>query len=127
MSGGWQLFLFLFILGVVAQTWNTFGVPAWTPKYPSAQYTMDQSTIVSTQQSVKDSPISIFVIYTWVVQFFTIIGSGLVAVGSVGLFFYGMGWPVGIIGAGLLQLIQLPANLVIFSWMYELVTGRSIG
>lgn len=125
MSGGWYIFLFLFILGVVMQGVTTFNI--WAPKYPNAQFTMDQSTIVSTQEAVSDSPMGIFVIYVWVMTFIKIIGSGILAVISVGLLLYGLGWPIGLIGAALIQIIQLPANLVIFMWLFELITGRSVG
>jgi len=124
MSGGWILFLFLFILGISAQAVNTFGI--WSPQYPDAGYTMSSDVVVSTGQAATQDPITIFVIYAWVMRFVTIFLSGIFAVISLGGLFYGMGWPIGILGAALLQLIQLPANMVIFAWVYELVTGRSI-
>ena len=125
MSSGWYLFLFLFILGVTAQGFNQFGI--WQVKYPESQFSVTNDMITSTETGVQSSNISIFVIYQWVVTFLTIIGSGVLAVISLGLLFYGMGWPIGIIGAAVLQLIQLPANLIIFVWLFELWTQRSIG
>lgn len=127
MSGGWQLFLFLFILGVVAGTFNQFGVAAWGDKKPTMDYTITEGTITSVQESAQTSPITIFVIYMWVVTFVTIIFDGILAVLSLGTLFYALGWPVGLLEAALLQIIQLPANLIIFAWLFELWTGRSIG
>lgn len=125
MSAGWQVFLFLFILGMTAQTFNTFGI--WSPQYPNAGFTIDSSTVTSAQGSAQDAPIGIFVIYQWVVTFAVIIGSGITAVFSLGILFYGMGWPVGVLGAALLTLIQVPATLISLTWVYELWTGRVIG
>jgi hypothetical protein len=125
MSGGWLLFLFLFILGITAQTFNQFEI--WDQKYPESGFTMDQSVITSSQKSATESPMLIFVIYEWTKTFVTIIGSGILAVLSLGGLFYALGWPVNFITIALLQLIQLPANLIIFSWLFELWTGRSIG
>lgn len=127
MSGGWQLFLFLFILGVVAGTFNQFGVAAWGDEKPEMDYTITEGTITSVQESATSSPITIFVIYMWVVAFVTIIFDGILAVLSLGTLFYALGWPVGLLEAALLQILQLPANLIIFAWLFELWTGRSIG
>lgn len=125
MSGGWQLFLFLFILGIVLQGFNQIGL--WSPKYPDAGYTMETSTIEDVQAGAKAASPTIFVIYAWVISFVTIIGSGVVAVLSLGILFWGMGWPMDATSVALLQLIQLPANLIIFAWLFELWTGRPIG
>jgi hypothetical protein len=125
MSAGWPVFLFLFILGISAQTFNTFGI--WDVHYPDAGYTVDTSQ-VGTSVSAEGSQVpSIFVIYTWTMDFVKIIGSGLVAVISLSFLFYAMGWPIGIVGAALLQLIQIPATLVALMWVFELFTGRNIG
>ncbi len=123
-SGGWQVFLFLFILGVSCQSINQMGI--WNVAEPNMQYSgISQEQINQTQNSaVNNSPVNIFVVYTWIVTFMTIIGSGILAVFSVGTLFYGMGWPVGIVGAAVIQLIQLPANIVVFFWLFELWTGR---
>ena len=123
-SGGWQVFLFLFILGVSCQSINQMGI--WNVAEPNMQYSgISQEQINQTQNSaVNNSPVNIFVVYTWIVTFMTIIGSGVLAVFSVGTLFYGMGWPVGIVGAAVIQLIQLPANVVVFFWLFELWTGR---
>lgn len=125
MSAGWPIFLFLFILGVTAQTFTMFGI--WDVKYPNAGYTVDTGQISSAAQNAKDSPITLFVIYTWTIQFITIICSGLLAVISLSLLFYALGWPIGIIGGALLQLIQIPATLVSLMWVFELITGRNLG
>ena len=123
-SVGWQVFLFLFILGVSCQSINQMGI--WNVAEPNMQYSgISQEQINQTQNSaVNNSPVNIFVVYTWIVTFMTIIGSGILAVFSVGTLFYGMGWPVGVVGAAVLQLIQLPANIVVFFWLFELWTGR---
>ena len=123
-SGGWQVFLFLFILGVACQSINQMGI--WNVAEPNMQYSgISQDQINQTQNSaVNNSPVNIFVVYTWIVTFMTIIGSGILAVFSVGTLFYGMGWPVGVVGAAVIQLIQLPANIVVFFWLFELWTGR---
>lgn len=125
MSGGWQIFLFLFILGVVLQSINTMGI--WSPRYPNAQYTMEISDISEVEAGAEASPITIFVVYAWIVAFVTVIVSGLVAVISLNLLFYGMGWPVDIVTAACLQIIQTPATLIAFAWVFELWTGRPIG
>lgn len=122
-SGGWYIFLFLFTLGVVCQSVNQFGI--WNVAEPNTAYSIQSSDIQHLQDNaVNNSPLNIFVIYTWIVAFLTVIGSGIIAVFSVGLLFYGMGWPVGIIGAALLTLIQAPATLIELFWLFELWTGR---
>lgn len=125
MSGGWQIFLFLFILGVTAQTFNTFDI--WTPKYPDAGYTVSTTVISDAADSSSKSAPTIFVIYQWTITFVTIFVSGLVAVISLSLLFYAMGWPVGVVGGALLTLIQAPATMVALAWVFELFTGRNIG
>jgi hypothetical protein len=125
MSSGWLVFLFLFILGITAQTFNTFGI--WDVKYPNSGYAVDSGQISTAVQNAKDAPITIFVGYTWAIQFVTIIASGLLAVISLGLLFYAMGWPVGVAGAGVLTLVQAPATLISLVWVYELITGRNVG
>lgn len=125
MSGGWQIFLFLFILGIVFSTINALGI--WSPTYPDAQYKADISTIEEAESGAEAAPLGIFVIYAWVITFVTIFVSGLVAVISLDLLFYGMGWPIDPISAACLQLIQAPATLIALAWVFELWTGRSIG
>jgi hypothetical protein len=122
-SGGWYVFLFLFLLGVTCQSVNQLGI--WNVAEPNAAYSIQSSDVQHLQDNaVNNSPLSIFVIYTWIVAFLTVIGSGIIAVFSIGLLFYGMGWPVGIIGAALLTLIQAPATLIELFWLFELWTGR---
>jgi hypothetical protein len=124
-SGGWYVFLFLFILGITCQTVNQVGI--WNHYYsePNAAYTVQSGDVQNLQNTaVNNSPVGIFVIYVWIVAFLTVIGSGILAVFSIGLLFYGMGWPVGIVGAAVLQLIQLPANIIMLFWLFELWTGR---
>ena len=123
-SGGWYVFLFLFILGISCQSINQLGI--WNVNEPNMGYTGVTSEQISDAQNsaVNNSPVNIFVVYTWIVTFMTIIGSGVLAVFSVGALFYGMGWPVGMAGAAIIQLIQLPANIVVFFWLFELWTGR---
>lgn len=123
-SGGWYLFLFLFILGVTCQSVNQMGI--WNVQEPNMQYVgVTQEQFTQTQTAATQSPLGIFVIYQWVITFMTIIGSGLLAVFSLAALFGAMGWPIGgIIGAACMQMIQLPANLVIFFWLFELWTGR---
>jgi hypothetical protein len=124
MSGGWYLFLFLFILGVTAQGFNQLGL--WDVKYADSGYQVTTETIQNAQESAVNSPIGIFVIYAWVISFLTIFFSGILAVLSVSALFYSMGWPIGIVGAAVLQMIQLPANLIMFAWIFELWTGRNV-
>ena len=122
-SGGWYIFLFLFILGCCCQGVNQLGI--WNVSEPNASYNLSTTQVNQVQQSAsQNSPLTIFVIYNWIITFVTIIGSGVLAVLSLGLLFYGMGWPVGIVGVAVLQMIQLPANLVIFMWLFELWTGH---
>jgi hypothetical protein len=124
-SGGWYVFLFLFILGVTCQSINQTGL--WTVYFaePNAAYSIQSSDVQHLQDNaVNNSPLSIFVIYTWIVAFLTVIGSGIIAVFSVGLLFYGMGWPVGVVGAATLTLIQAPITLIELFWLFELWTGR---
>ena len=124
MSGGWYLFLFLFILGVTAQGFNQLGI--WDVSYANSGYQVTSDTLNASQEAAVNSPIGIFVIYAWVITFLTIFFSGILAVLSVGALFYSMGWPIGIVGAAVLQMIQLPANLIMFAWMFELWTGRNV-
>jgi hypothetical protein len=122
-SGGWYVFLFLFILGVTCQSVNQLAI--WKVSEPNAAYSVQSSDVQNLQNTaVNNSPVGIFVIYVWIVAFLTVIGSGILACFSIGLLFYGMGWPTGVVGAALLQLIQLPANLVMLFWLFELWTGR---
>lgn len=125
MSAGWPVFLFLFILGITAQTFTTFGI--WDVNYPNAGYTVDTSQVGTSVTAESTQTPSIIILYTWTMDFLKIIGSGLVAVISLSLLFYAMGWPIGIVGGALLQLIQIPATLVALMWVFELFTGRTIG
>jgi hypothetical protein len=124
MSGGWYLFLFLFILGVTAQGFNQLGL--WDVHYADSGYQVTADMINQSNEAAKTSSPNIFVIYTWVITFLTVFGSGILAVLSVGALFYSMGWPIGLVGAAVLQMIQLPANLIMFAWMFELWTGRNV-
>jgi uncharacterized membrane protein len=122
-SGGYYTFLFLFILGVVCGSINQIGI--WNVAEPATGYSVSNDQIANLQNTaVNNSPIGIFVIYVWIVAFLTVIGSGILAVFSVGLLFYGMGWPVGPVGAALLTMIQAPATLQALFWLFELWTGR---
>lgn len=124
-SGGWYVFLFLFILGVTCQSVNQLGLWNHYISEPNPQFSVTNDQVANLQNtSVNNSPVGIFVIYTWIVAFMTVIGSGILAVFSIGLLFYGMGWPIGFVGVALLQLIQAPATLVMLFWLFELWTGR---
>ena len=124
MSGGWYLFLGLFILGVVTQGFNQMGL--WDVHYASSGYQVTSDVINSTEQGATHSDLGIFVIYTWVYTFVVVFFSGILAVLSVSVLFLSMGWPIGLVGAAIMQIIQLPANLVIFAWLFELWTGRQV-
>jgi hypothetical protein len=125
MSTGWYLFLFLFIFGIAAQSVNQMGI--WDTNYTDTGFTLTTNTVQESVQSVKDAPITVFVVYQWVVNFIVIIGSGIVAVISLPTLFYMLGWPVGTLASALIQLLQLPATLTFFVWIFELVTGRAVG
>jgi hypothetical protein len=122
-SGGWYIFLFLFILGVTAQSFNQMGI--FSVSQPVNAYSVSTDQLMQLQNnSVNNSPLSIFVIYSWVIAFMTIIGAGILSVISFGSLMYLMGWPVGIVGAACIQLIQLPATMIMLFWLFELWTGR---
>ena len=121
-SGGWYTFLFLFILGMTCQTVNTLGF--WNVHEPNSQYSVSLNQVTTFSNKATSSPLSIFVIYSWIIDFMTIVGSGLLGVLSIGVLFYAMGWPVGTVGAALLTLIQAPATLQALFWVYELLTGH---
>jgi hypothetical protein len=124
MSGGWYLFLFLFILGVVTQGFNQMGI--WDVKYASSGYQVTADTLNATEQGAANSDLGIFVIYTWIYTFVVVFFSGILAVLSVAALFHSMGWPIGIVGDAILTMIQLPANLIMFAWIFELWTGRQV-
>jgi hypothetical protein len=126
-SGGWLVFLFLFILGVVCGAYSQLGI--WQNHYPQTGYTVSMDTVNGTESaSVPNGPsaLSIFVIYSWVVAFVTVIFSGIVAVFSLSLLFYGLGFPINAATAAILQMIQVPATLIALMWLYELWTGRQV-
>ena len=122
-SGGYYTFLFLFILGVVCGSINQIGI--WKVSEPNTAYNIQMTDVQHLQDNnVNNSPLTIFVIYAWIVAFCTVIGSGIVAVFSLGLLFYGMGWPVGPVGAAILTMLQAPATVQALFWLFELWTGR---
>ena len=125
MSIGWYQFLFLFILGVTASSFNQMGI--WDTHYTDPGFTMSNDVIVSSVEEIQDAPITVFVVYAWVVNFITIIGSGIVAVVSLPAMFYMLGWPMDALSTALIQLFQAPATLTFFVWIFEIVTGRSVG
>lgn len=122
-SGGWYIFLFLFILGVTCQGMSTMGITNHI--FPDTQYVgATSSDLESLQSGALESPLLIFVIYSWVIEFMKIIGAGILAVISVAALFHGMGWPTGVVGDAVLTMIQLPANIIVLFWLFELWTGR---
>ena len=122
-SGGWYIFLGLFIIGVVCSGMNTIGI--WNVNTPNSQFSWSESQNKQLNDAnINNSPIGIFVIYTWIVNFLTIIGSGILAVFSLALLFHGLGWPVGLVGDAVLTMLQLPANIIVLFWLFELWTGR---
>jgi hypothetical protein len=121
-SGGWYIFLFCFIFGVVCQSVTTLGI--WQVSLPNAQNSVTIQQINQTEKAAQDSPLSIFVIYSWIVMFVTVITAGLISSVSVALYLYGLGWPVGVVGSAIIQILQLPADLVLFYWVFELLTGH---
>jgi hypothetical protein len=125
MTSGWLIFLFLFVLGVTCQGFNQMGI--WDIKEPNASFTMDTSTVTNTQTQMTGTPLDALTPFTMLITFLTIIGSGIIAVFSLSALFIGMGWPIGLVGAAVLQMIQLPANLIMFVWLFELWTGRNVG
>ena len=124
-SGGWQVFLALFIIGVVCQGINQIGVwqvQSYTPGY---NVTLEQVNDLS-NNAVNNNPMSIFVVYQWVIAFITVIVSGIVAVFSLAALFYWIGWPVNIVTGALIQMLQMPATLIALMWVFELLTGRQV-
>jgi hypothetical protein len=121
-SGGWQIFLALFIIGACAQFINQVGI--WNVSEANQQFALNGTEITTYTSQSANSTLSIFVIYQWIVTFVQIIASGLVAELSLGVLFYAMGWPVGVLGAALLTLIQAPATLVSLYWVFEVLTGH---
>jgi len=121
-SGGWQIFLALFIIGASAQFVNSIGI--WNVQEGNQQFAIDNSQISTYATSSANSQLSIVVIYQWIVGFVSLIVAGLVAELSLGVLFYAMGWPVGILGAAILTLIQAPATVVSLFWVFELLTGH---
>ena len=122
-SGGWQVFLFLFIVGVVCGAFNQMNL--WQYHAPQTNYNVTMDNLNAAEEATtQGSPLSIFVVYQWVAAFVTVIFSGIVAVFSIGALLYGLGFPTGIIGAALITMIQAPATLIAFMWLYELWTGR---
>lgn len=125
MSTGWYLFLFLFIFGVTAQSVNVLGI--WDTNYTDARYTISTDAIQSSVQEIQDTPVTVFAPYVWVVNFITILASGIVAAVSLPALFYMIGWPQSLLVNAIIQIIQAPSTLVFFVWIFEIVTGRQIG
>ena len=124
MSGGWYIFLFLFVLGVTTSGFNQLGL--FDVHYAESGYSVTADTITSAQSAATNSTLTIVVTYAWVISFLTIIGSGILACLSVAALFHSMGWPVGVVGDVVLTIVQLPANLIMFMWLFELWTGRNV-
>lgn len=124
-SGGFQIFLFLFILGSTMGVVDQLGI--FQVHYATPGYEIQMETLSDAHNAALDSPLSIFVVYIWVVAFLKIIVSGLLAVISFAGLLYALGWPMDTTGALLIQLVQTPATLIAFMWIYELWTGRIIG
>lgn len=126
MSAGYLIFLFLFILGVVCGSVNEMGL-FQQQHMPETQFSITNEQVAQISDDAMNSELNIFVVYTWLVSFVKVIVSGIVATISLSLLFYGMGWPINIVTAACLQMIQLPATLIMFFWVFELITGRSVG
>ena len=124
-SGGWYIFLFLFILGVTCQGINETGIWSVYVSEPNGQFTAPtQDQFNATQDAALKSPLGIFVIYDWIMTFMKILFSGVIAVFSIPLMLHGIGFSPGIIVDAMIQMIQLPAQIIMFFWLFELWTGH---
>lgn len=124
MNAGYQIFMFLFIFGVMCGAVNELGI--WSHKLPNTQYTITQENITTTVTDAQDTPMNFFTVYELVMKFLRVIVTGFLACFSVALVFYGMGFDIPIVGAILLQCIQIPCSLVMLFWFYEQFTGRQV-
>src|SRR5512138_1337668 len=127
MTGGWQIFLFLFILGVVCGSLNEMGIFASWTHLPDTAYTIGEEQIAATGDSVVNQELDALLPIKMLISFVKILVSGVVAVFSLGALFWGLGVPMNAVTIGVLAMIQVTANLIAVFWLFELVTGRSVG
>ncbi len=121
-TGGWQIILFLMILGGAMQFFSTLHVSQVAIQSPGTNITM--SNIEDTASAVQNSPMGIFVIYEWILAFLPILVSALEAVLSLAYVFWGLGFTSNPLILAIIQLVQLPAIFVEFMWLYEVITGH---
>ena len=125
MSSGWYIFLFLLILGVVTGGIGELGI--WDTHFTNNQYSMSKSTIEGAVEPVNSVQPTIIAPYQWMMSFFKIIGAGLLAVVSIAAVFWAFGFTSDPVTLFVLAVLQMPEYLIVFVWLFEVVTGRSVG
>lgn len=125
MNAGYQIFMALFTIGVVCAGINQIGL--WpTHKLPSQSFDVTTTQVYGLHDKSRTAEFNFFTMWDLIIAFMTVIGSGFLAVFSLAALFYGLGWPIGVTGAAILQMLQTPATLVMMFFFYEQWTGRVV-
>ena len=125
MSSGWYILLFLFTLGVITGAIGELGI--WDTHFTNNQYTSTQETLSGAIESVQSVQPTIIAPYQWMMSFFKVIGAGLLAMISVSAVFWAFGFTSDPVTLFAITVLQTPEYLVMFIWLFEVVTGRSVG
>jgi hypothetical protein len=127
MTAGYNILLFFVVLGAASGFFSQIGLFG-IANHSGNSMAVTNTIINSTQAGASSTQLNIFASFSVLVTFMGVIaGSILACIVSIPLMLYMLGLPVNPVVAAFLQLIQTPAQYVMFMWLFELWNHSSVG